>query len=83
MAETIGKNSLWPADRSLERIQAALASGHKRMAMANEVGVSEGQLSKLINGDLKRFCQIAASLGLEVIATDYLHSIERVLKERL
>ena len=67
----------------MDRIRSALASGAKRAAIAHEIVISEGQLSKLINGDLKRFCQIAASLGLEVIATDYLHSIERVLKERL
>lgn|GEM_PF-6181962 len=72
-----------PAARSLERIRAALAQGEKRAAMAVEAGVSEGQLSKLLSGDLRRFCQIAASLGLEVYPTDYMAALERVLKERL
>jgi len=67
----------------LERIRAALAQGEKRAAMAVEAGVSEGQLSKLLSGDLRRFCQIAASLGLEVYPTDYMAALERVLKERL
>jgi hypothetical protein len=71
------------ASKSLERIQGALANGGKRLAIANEVGISEGQLSKLISGDLRRFCQIAAVLGLEVISTDYVRSVERILKERL
>ena len=70
-------------DRSLDRIRAALAQGEKRTALANEVGISDGQLSKLLSGDLRRFCQIAALLGLEVVPTDYLAAIERVLKERL
>lgn len=70
-------------ERSLERIRAALASGEKRTALANEVGISEGQLSKLLNGEIMRFCQIAAALGLEIVPSDYISAMERVLKERL
>lgn len=61
-------------DRSMDRIRAALA---------DEIGISEGQLSKLLNGELRRLCQILEALGIEVVPTDYLTSIERVLKERL
>ena len=70
-------------DRSMDRIRAALASGEKRAALADEIGISEGQLSKLLNGELRRLCQILEALGIEVVPTDYLTSIERVLKERL
>ena len=72
-----------PSARSLERIRAALAAGEKRAAIAAEVGVSEGQLSKLLNGDLRRFCQTLECLGLEVYPSEYIGALERVLKERL
>ncbi len=71
------------AERSLDRVRSALASGEKRAALAMEIGISEGQLSKLINGDLTRLCEIAAALGLEIVPTDYIASIERILKEKL
>lgn len=69
--------------RSLERLRAALAQGHKRAALASEVGISDGQLSKLLAGDMRRFCQIAAALGLEIFPTEYVQSLEHILKERL
>ena len=71
------------AMRSMDRLRAALAAGQKRAAIADDIGISEGQLSKLLNGDLRRFCQISATLGLEVYPTDYVASLERILKERL
>lgn len=70
-------------ERSLDRLRAALAQGGKRTALADEIGISEGQLSKLLSGDLRRFCQIAGALGLEVYPADYVRSLERILKERL
>jgi len=72
-----------PAERSLARIKAALAQGDKRMALADDVGVSEGQLSKLLGGDLRRLCQITEALGLEIFPTEYVESLQRVLKEKL
>jgi transcriptional regulator with XRE-family HTH domain len=72
-----------PAEASLERLRSALAAGHKRAALAEQVGVSEGQLSKLLNGELRRFCQIAGHLGLAVYSTDYVEALERALKEKL
>lgn len=71
------------AAKSLERFRSALAAGEKRAAIAADIGVSEGQLSKLLSGDIRRFCQIAACLGLEVVKTDYVDALERILRERL
>ena len=64
------------------RIEDALV-GVKRAALAEDIGVSEGQLSKLLNGELKRFARICGRLGLAVVPEDYLRALERVLKERL
>lgn len=70
------------ARRNRCRIEDALV-GKKREALADAVHVSAGQLSKLINGELARFCDLCGLLGLEVVPVDYVRAIERVLKERL
>lgn len=71
------------ARRNHERIMGALVDAPKRMALAAEMGIDEGQLSKLIRGDLRRLCELTSLLGLEIFPADYVTSIERVLKERL
>jgi hypothetical protein len=84
MVERTGKMLEQEAsERSLARIKAALAQGDKRAALADEVGVSDGQLSKLLGGDLRRLCQITQALGLEIFPTEYVDSLQRVLKEKL
>jgi len=40
-------------------------------------------LSKLLNGDLRRICQITSTLGLEIVPTDYIDALELALKEKL
>jgi hypothetical protein len=62
MDETTAKNR--------QAILDALACGSKRTALALEVGVSEGQLSKLLSGELLRFAHICAALGLRIYSAE-------------
>lgn len=75
MDERTGKNQ--------QAIEDALASAGKRAALAAQAGVSEGQLSKMLNGELRRFCQILAILGLEIYPAGHVDALEKVLKAKL
>lgn len=66
---------------SKQRIQNALVVAGKRAALADQVGVSEGQLSKLLNGELTAFCRILEALGLEVYQTKYVESLHILYDE--
>lgn len=68
---------------SLERIQAELASAGKRVAIAHELGISEGQLSKLLSGELRRFCLLLETLGLEVTRTEYVEALRHIIREEI
>jgi hypothetical protein len=69
--------------KNLEVIQNALASAGKRSALAREVGVSEGQLSKMLCGELARFCDILSALDLEIYPAEHVAALERLLKYKL
>lgn len=71
------------AQKSRDTIANALAVAGKRAALAEQVGVSEGQISKLLNGELATYCRILEALGLEVVRTRYLESIEQIAAEHL
>ncbi len=73
--------SLYEKNRAA--IEDALSSAGKRAALATTIGISESQLSKLLNGELHRFCQILEQLGLEINPNDYMNAVERVLQEKL
>lgn len=75
MDERTGKNQ--------RAIEDALASAGKRAALAAQVGISEGQLSKMVNGELHRFFQILSALGLEIYPAGHVEALERVLKAKL
>ena len=64
-------------------IESALLSAGKRAALASELGISEGQLSKMLNGNINQWCKIMSALDLEVHPSSYVSSIERILKEKL
>jgi hypothetical protein len=70
-------------EHNRKTIEDALSTAPKRAALASSVGVSEGQLSKLLNGEIHRFCQILEQLGLQINHGDYMLSLERVLQEKL
>lgn len=71
------------AQKSRETIANALAVAGKRAVLAEQVGVSEGQISKLLNGELATYCRILEALGLEVVRTRYIESIEQIAAEHL
>lgn len=70
-------------ERNRKTIEDALSTAGKRAALAATIGVSEGQLSKLLGGEIHRFCQILEQLNLAIHHSDYMHSLERVLQEKL
>ena len=65
------------------RIENALATAGKRVALVNEINVSEGQLSKMINGEVGRFCHLLGVMNLEIWPVGYVEGLERVLREKL
>lgn len=71
------------AETSRETIVNALVVAGKRAALAERVKISDGQLSKLLNGELDTYCRILEALGLEVVRTRYLESIEQIAAEHL
>jgi hypothetical protein len=69
--------------RSLDRIQAALASAGKRAALAHELGISEGQLSKMLTGELRRFAALLDLLGLEAYPQQYVDALRSIIREEI
>jgi len=80
--ETTGNDWKPMASDNRRRIEDALI-GIKRESLADEVHVSPGQLSKMLSGEIARFCDICGLLGLTVVPADYIAGMERVLKEKL
>ena len=68
---------------SLDRVQSAIANAGKRAALAESLGVSEGQLSKIVSGELRRFCTLVELLGLEIYPADYVDALRKIVKEEL
>lgn len=71
------------AQDSVDRIQAALANAGKRAALATELGISEGQLSKMLNGEVRRFCALLALLDLEIHPTGYVDALRTIVREEI
>lgn len=71
----------WQA--SHQRIMDAVSVAGKRAALAHEVGISEGQLSKYLSGDFLNLCKALDALGLEIYPIGYVTAFERILKEKL
>ena len=69
--------------KNLELLEDRLTQYGARKNLAREVGISESQLSKLLNGFLRVYCQILAALKLEVVPQEYLKALKTVAKEEL
>ncbi len=69
--------------RNLSLIEDRLTQTGPRKNLAHEVGVSDGQLSKLLNGSLREYCRILASLGIECVSEDYLKALKTIAKEEI
>lgn len=69
--------------KNLALIEDRLTQYGPRKNLALEVGVSDGQLSKLLNGQLREYSRILAALGLELSSTEYLQSLKILIKQEM
>ena len=69
--------------KNLELIEDRLVQYGPRKNLAREVGVSDGQLSKLLNGSLREYCRIMEALGLEIVSEEYLKALKTVLQKEI
>ena len=69
--------------KNLEIIEDRLTQYGPRKNLAFEVGVSDSQLSKLLNGSLREYSRILSALGLEIIPQEYLKAIKTIAKEEI
>ncbi|MEC4683386.1 MAG: hypothetical protein VST70_06890 [Nitrospirota bacterium] len=70
-------------ERNLALFEDRLVQAGPRKNLAREVGVSDGQLSKLLNGQLREYCRILEALGLEIVTEDYLKALKTVLQKEI
>ena len=70
-------------ERNLSLFEDRLTQHGPRKNLAGEVGISDGQLSKLVSGSLREYCKILEALGLEVVTEDYLRALKTVAKEEI
>ena len=68
---------------SLNRITDAARSHGMQKALAQDVGMSDAELSRLLNEQLPKVVRVLAVLGLEVVAADHVADLKRILKEVL
>ncbi len=68
-------------DHNISVIETCLAQAGPRKAVAHTVGISDSQLSKMLNGSLRSFCLILEVLDLEVVPRDYFKAIKTVAKD--
>ena len=71
------------AHDNCQKIQAAIDRYGKRSTLAEELGTSAGNLSKILNGDIETFCRLLTLVGLEVHPAEYVRSLETILREKL
>ena len=70
-------------ERNLAVIEDRLTQAGPRKNLAHAVGVSDSQLSKLLNGSLREYCRILEALDLEVVSQDFLRALKTVAKEEI
>ena len=75
--ETAGNNL------SAERVRAAVKAYGLQKQLAIEIGMSDGNLTKYLDGQLTTFCRLLDVLGLEVVAKGHVNDLRKVLKEVL
>ena len=69
--------------KNLALIEDRLTQYGPRKNLALEVGISDGQLSKLLNGQLREYSRILAALGLELSSAEYLQSLKILIKQEM
>jgi lambda repressor-like predicted transcriptional regulator len=69
--------------KNLELIEDRLVQYGPRKNLAREVGVSDSQLSKLLNGDLRQYARILAALKLEIAPQEYLKALKTIVQKEI
>ena len=75
--ETTGKSI------SVERVRLSIKSHGAQKTLALELGTSDANLSKFLEGQLPTFGRLLDLLGLEVVEKGHINDLRRVLKEVL
>lgn len=68
---------------STERIAAAVRAHGSQKALAVDLGMSDTEVSRLINDQVPKLATLLALLGLEVVEAGHVADLRRVLKEIL
>lgn len=69
--------------KNLELVENRLVQYGPRKNLAMEMGISESQLSKMLNGMLRTNIKLISLLGIEMIVSDDLKALKTVLKSEL
>lgn len=70
-------------DRNLALIQDRLVQFGPRKNLSGKIGISDGQLSKLLNGSIMEYCRILDALGLEIVSEDYLKALKTIIQKEI
>lgn len=65
------------------KLLAAYEQAGKKAVIANAMGESDSQLSKLIHTHGPKLCRLLELLGLELTESGYQKALETVLREKL
>lgn len=68
---------------SEDRIHAACKAYGLQKQLAHQLGVSDTELSRMLNEQVPKLCVLIEALGMELVDSEYLASIRKVLKETL
>ncbi len=69
--------------KNLELVENRLVQYGPRKNLAKEMGISESQLSKMVNGMVRSNIKLFSLLGIEMIVSDDLKALKTVLKSEL
>ncbi len=69
--------------KNLELIEDRLVQYGPRKNLAHEVGVSDSQLSKLLNGQLREYARILSALDLELVPKEYLKALKTIVQKEI
>lgn len=70
-------------ERNMSIVEDRLVLYGPRKNLAAQVGISDGQLSKLLNGSLREYCRILDALGLEIVQEDYVKALKIILQKEI
>ena len=66
-----------------DRVKAGVRAYGLQKQLASEMGISDADLSKFLEGQLPRFAKLLSVLQLEVVDGNHVADLRRVLKQVL